>query len=90
VCVGDDLRTLGVATAVNLDNEPACVTTKIHKITADRRLPAKMAAGKLRFAKVPPQFSFRWRHHASQPTRKRHAPVLLARPPLAARHAPHP
>jgi hypothetical protein len=53
-CVCKQLPALGVATAINLDDELVCVTAKIHKIPADRALAAKMAAGKLGFAKVPP------------------------------------
>jgi len=89
-CVRDHLPTLGVVVAVNLDREFPGVTTKIHKVGTDRGLPAKMGVGKLRFAKMPPQFSLRGRHHAAQLASDRHPPVLFARPRLAARHAPHP
>jgi hypothetical protein len=89
-CVYEQLSDLGVAIAVNLDDEPVCVTAKIHKIAADRGLPAKMSISKMCFAKMPPQFSFRRRHHAAQSAGKRHAPIFLSCSRVAARHAPHP
>ena len=89
-CVRDYLPDLGVATAVNLDDEFASMAAKIYKIRTDRGLPAKMRVNKSRFAKMPPEFSLRRGHHAAKLTGKRHPPVLFATLRRAARHAPHP
>jgi len=53
-CIGDHPPARGVALAVNLDDESVCVTAKVHKIASDRSLTTEMAAGKLRFAQMPP------------------------------------
>jgi hypothetical protein len=88
--VGRHLPGLGVAGAVNLDDKSACVTTKIHKVAADSALPAKVRAFEAGFAKMPPQFSFRRRHHAAELAGKRHPHVVTSCLISAARHAPHP
>jgi hypothetical protein len=46
----------GMSAAVNLDDELPRVTAKIHKVTPDSALSAKMRAFEAGFAKMPPHF----------------------------------